>query len=257
MPVREEDLSDTLVVAGDDGPCTIVFNEVVTLNGSTAGELPRLPITVGPNSGWVTATYDPGKVAVWFATGQFRRTIGKGPGGGPGEFGRVSDIVVDTARGRIYIFTSSNRIEVYGEAGEYLETISLPRYSSTGALLHDGTVVAVLSRAPAEPIFAVVKSDTIIRSGPRQRGPVFPPLLYGTGDGMWTAEGPWYEIRRHDIRDGRIDFQITRATSLFPSASDEEIERRGGPFLIAFAVNTREGRVFALLKQVLKPGHSP
>jgi hypothetical protein len=257
VSARQGELPDTVVVEGEDGPCTIVFNEVVTLKGSIVGELPRLPVTVGPNGGWVTATYDPGKVAIWSAAGEFRRTIGEGPGGGPGEFGRVSDIAVDTATGRIYIFTSSNRIEVYGDGGEYLETISLPRYSSWGTLLHDGTVVAVLARATAEPVFAVVKPDTVMPTGPVQRGPAFPPLLYGNGDGVWTVESAWYEIRRHDMRDGQVDFQITRETPLFPAPRVEEIERLGGPVVVAFAVDTRQGRVFAVLKQVLKPGHSP
>lgn len=248
--------ADTLVVEGGEGACTVVFDEVVLLQGSIAGELPRLPVSSGPDGGWVTATYDPGRVALWSANGRFRRVIGKGEGGGPGEFIKVSDIVVDAERDRIYIFTVSNRIEVYDEEGKYLETISLPRYSSTGTLMPDGSLIAVLSRAMGEPAFAVVRPDTVVRWGYSQRGPVFPPLLYGNGENVWTAESAWYEIRRH-ASDGRVIGSIKRETPDFPEPTKVEVERGAGPLLVAFTVDTDKRRVFALLKQVMKPGHTP
>jgi hypothetical protein len=241
-------------VRGDDPPCTLEFVDVVTLAGDPdEGALPKLPVTTGPGGGWVTATYDPGRIAFWSSTGAFDRVIGNGPGEGPGEFRRVSELVVDTLARRVYVFSSSPRIVVYSLAGEYLSEIRVPTIAATGVVLSDGTLVTVGSPPTTEPELIVVRGVGVERVGPPQRGPVFPPMLLAADDEVWSAEGPWYEIDHHAMPDGHIDFRIRREGPRFPVPSEGDVQNASGPILSGFTVDERTGTAFAVLVLVHDP----
>ena len=246
----------TIVVRGEDPPCTLEFVEVVTLAGDPdEGALPRMPIAGAPGGGWVTATYDPGRIAFWSPTGAFERVIGNGPGEGPGEFRRASELVVDTLAGRVYVFSSSPRIVVYSLAGEYLSEIQVPGPAMAGAgiVLSDGTLVVTTSPPTTEPELVVIRGDHAERIGPAQRGPVFPPMLLAAHGGVWSAEGPWYEIDHHAMPDGHVDFRIRREGTRFPVPSDEDVRNASGAILSGFTINEGRGTVLAMLAHVHDP----
>jgi hypothetical protein len=199
----------TVVVTGTEGECTIDFREVVTLRGSVEEDLPKVPVVRSSDGEWLSATYDPGEVAVWSAAGALLRTIGNGPGEGPGEFGTITDLVVDTLTGELYVFSGAQKISVYTLPGEYLRQITLSGRASFGVRLTDGTIVTNLQPATPGPFLVFIRGDSIARVGPPQRF-TFPTLLRATSEGIWSAEGPWYEINRHALADGHIDLHIER-----------------------------------------------
>lgn len=244
----------TVVVRGDDPPCSLDFREVVALRGEEGGELPKVPVALGPGGEWVTATYDPGEVAFWSATGELERVIGNGPGEGPGEFNDVTDLVVDTLVGELFVFMGRPYIEVYSVSGEYLRRIPVPAPDPVeGVLLHDGGLVTSASARGTEPELIVIRGDSASRVGPAQRL-MFSPLLRPAGDGVWSADLPWYEVAHHAMPEGRIDLRIRREVAWFPRVSEEDARMgRFGPLLVAFAVDPKRALVFASVVAVEDP----
>jgi hypothetical protein len=49
----------TVVVTGDEPPCTIAFREVVTLQSEIEGRAARWPVALGPGGTYLTSTYNP------------------------------------------------------------------------------------------------------------------------------------------------------------------------------------------------------
>ena len=243
----------TVVVRGTEAPCVLEFREVVTLRGGLMGDLPKLPIVPGPNGQWLSGTYDPGEVAVWSASGHLTRTIGRGPGQGPGEFMQVRDMLVDTLAGTVYIYAGATRIEVYSLDGEYVRDIPLPGMAAWGARLADGTIVSTVEPATPEPFLVLTRGDSIWRVGPKPKF-VFPPLLRAADDGIWSAEGPWYEIDHHAPSDGHIDFRVKREAPWYtePSTTRGVVNFTSG-VLNGFAIDSRTNLIVATVSGLQDP----
>lgn len=236
-----------MVVRGAEGPCELEFRQMVTLRGDEDAELPRLPVTLGPGGEWLTATYDPGEVAFWSAAGELQRVIGNGPGEGPGEFGRVTDLVVDSLAGELYVFTGLPEVLVYSLSGEFLRQILLRTGGGSlwGVLLPDHTLVTT-TVGSTEPKLIAIRGDSVTRVGPAQRR-VFPPMLRSALDGLWSAESSWYEIDHHSMPDGHVDYRIRREVSWFPERSDGGAPTVRGPLLSSLALDPVDGLVFAVI----------
>lgn len=247
----------TVVVKGEETPCTLEFREVVTLAGSEGGALPKQPVRHAPGGEWLTATYNPGEIAVWSASGELQRVFGKGPGEGPGEFNTVWDLLVDSVASELYIFTGRSYIEVYSLAGAPRRRITLNGGSlMSGVLLADGTLVMPNTpRSPEDPRFLVVRDDSIVlRTGPPMKWPGgFAPVLLAEDDELWSAETPWYEITHYKMPDGYVDLSIRRDVSWFPEPTEEDLHAGAGAMLFSFDVDSERGLLYTMLQQVRDP----
>src|SRR6056297_3203189 len=158
-----------VVVRGSDAPCDVTFELVREREGEPDSTLPQTPVAAGPDGRWVTATYAEGEFAVWSPDGQLERRIGLGDGDGPGEFGRVFDLVVDSVAETVYVFSNSLSVEVYSLAGEYLRGIRVPDRASAGVRLTDGTIAMAASGFSGGPRLLLADSDSSYRAGPARR----------------------------------------------------------------------------------------
>jgi len=242
---------DVIVVRGDDAPCAIAFEAVQTISGSLLnGTLPRPPITVAPGGRWLTATYEDGEVAVWSPSGKLERLIGKGPGEGPGEFGRVRELIVDSLAGTIHVFPQERRVEVYSLDGDYLDWMPLPTYPTPVVRLSDGTL-AMPGTSGSSKIWLII-GDSVFATGPAARISM-PGELRAGDEGVWTAESPWYEFDHHILPSGQVDWSIRREVDWFPKLSDEEGKEYPGPLLRGFTIDLERRMVFSRIELVEDP----
>lgn len=242
---------DVIVVRGDDAPCAIAFEPVQTISGSLLnGTLPRPPITVAPGGRWLTATYEDGEVAVWSPSGKLERLIGRGPGEGPGEFGRVRELIVDSLAGTIHVFPQERRVVVYSLDGDYLDWMPLPTYPTPVVRLSDGTLAMSGTRGSSK-IWLMI-GDSVFETGPAARISM-PGELRAGDEGVWTAEAPWYQFDHHMLPSGQVDWSIRREVDWFPKLSDEEGREMPGPLLLGFTIDSERRLVFSRVELVKDP----
>lgn len=248
----------TVVVTGDEPPCTIAFRVVVTLRSEMEGRAARWPVALGPGGTYLTATYNPGEVAVWSPSGAFERAIGKGAGEGPGEFRRVQDLVVDTLRDRVYILPGPANIEVYTLEGEFLRRITVPGVPAVRAavLAPDGALIATTPSVgrggTRSPDLIVVRGDSITRAGPHRRSANPFYYLGPSRDGVWTFEPYWYELDHHVLPDGLIDFRIRREAPWVTEHTEKTIRGQldqgdHAPSFMGAWIDEERGLAFALV----------
>lgn len=248
-------VTDVVVVQGNDPPCGVTFELVLELDGSLEGTLPRYPVAVGPGGRWLTGTYAEGEFAVWSPEGDLERRIGIGSGDGPGEFGRVSDLVVDSVAGTVHVFSNSSRVEVFSLEGEHLTAIRLPDRAVGGVRLADGTIASAPSTSPDSPRLLLLTGDSVFRAGPARRF-VFPPEVRAGASDVWTVEAPWYQFDRHVLPSGAVDLSVRREVEWFPAVSEQTASSAGGPLVQGFAVDPERGLVFARLL-IIEPAPPP
>jgi hypothetical protein len=212
--------ADHMMVEGESPACELEFIEVVRLRGREEDWAPRPPIAAGPGDTYVSATYQPGRLARWSSDGELERIFGRGEGEGPGEFGQANEIVVgpDSV---IYVM-SGPRAHLYAPDGEFLETIRWPGTSaprnavvtSHGILLVstrlvDGSGVHPVVLAWRDGDWEVIESRT---GNPGQRF----SLTYSSGLGLWSAEAGTYELIQHAMPGGEVRFRVGRTANWFP-----------------------------------------
>ena len=215
-------------------PDELGFREVVRLAGEIDGTAPWPPVAVGPEGTFLSATYSPGEIAEWSATGQLQRVIGNGEGSGPGESRRAQDIVIgpDSV---VNIMTGGTRWHRYSPTGDFMETVSLPTVAGAGEAIAtaDGTLLTWVRSREGPQMLAWDGSD--IRSvGPRAAaGSSFRLATSGHGT-FWSAESTTYRIRRHNLPDGLVNLTLTRdpagyrARGRTPSASPSSLPTTTG-----------------------------
>lgn len=204
---------DTVLIAGEP-TCRLEFREVLRFEGSADGPLPRPPIAVRPGGGYVTATYDPGHLALWSADGEVERVIGRGPGSGPGEFSHANHVTL--SRDTIVVFDPKGGVHRYRSTGEFIDY--LRGEPGAGGVMPDGT-----------PIISVSDGEGFVLLEPgglRPFGPPRPVLPHGAtvwhatftvvADRVWEAEDYVYEIRHYPVEDPSSIRMLRREVPWFP-----------------------------------------
>lgn len=210
---------DSAVIAGEP-MCGLEFEELVRLEGSADETLPRDPIAERPEGGYITATYEPGRLALWTANGDVERVIGRGEGQGPGEFEHAHELYFrgDT----IIVFDGSGRMHRYMTTGEFVDQMRAPG-GNRGAILPDGT-----------PIVSVVGEERFVLLEPGGTTPFGPPRgasrsrWYSTfavsEDRIWEAVNiNLYEVRQYPIDDPTSVSTLRREVAWFPHPSEQEL----------------------------------
>ena len=109
-----ESVSDTLNILDRICPLEIVALE--TTEESLLGSVGKL---LEVNDKYYVLDYVNKCVLVFDETGKFSHRVGR-VGQGPGEYSALSDFIVDTKNGYIYLLTNSSTIYAYDNGGDFL-----------------------------------------------------------------------------------------------------------------------------------------
>ena len=177
----------------------------------------------------MTATYQPGRVAVWSPEGELVRVMGNGEGEGPGEFQYVASMVVG-ADSVVNIFPGLPHWHRYSWSGEFIETIRAPAVGGLGeaAIGPDGVLVAK-TQGPEGARLVLWRPGSEVRivdGSFNTDGFGWGWLSASREMGLWSAVDSRYTIRRHAVPSGAVDFEIHRRVDWFRSndrGNDESI----------------------------------
>jgi len=109
----------------------------------------------------------------------------------------------------VNVMTGFPRWHRYALSGEFLETIRLPTVSGTArvAVAGDGTVVTTV-RGEDRTLFTL-QGDRLRNVGPpRHRVSLYAPD--SKSPVVWSAEAPFYILRRHILPSRDVDLRIRR-----------------------------------------------
>ena len=220
----ERPVVEVVVIDSDAEPiCDIVLREVARLGGRLDGTLARRPVALVPDGRYLTATYQPGEVAVWSPTGDLEMVLGRGPGEGPGEFGGISNLLVD-GTGIVWVL-AQGKGHRYKLDGEYVGFLRLPPGAGqVGAGLTDDRVVLTGITREGWVQLTIAGPDGFEEFGPPTVSPGVYVQLMAAGPDVWSTEDMYYEVRHHDLDTGEIDFRVRREADWFPEPSRQRIE---------------------------------
>jgi hypothetical protein len=215
----------TVLEAGSCPACTIQLSRIVALGDSSGGGAVG---TVGAlardrTGNFYAASWEiVGEIAVFDRTGRFLRTIGR-PGGGPGEFGGINQIL--TENGRLHVLDES-RWTVLDSAFRVSRVITLPAFPRQVLLMPDGLLLNAEFRTPdlfGFPLHYVKSDGTRTLSFGADSSTYRSDILYaghrvlarcpGSGD-IWTSQRTRYELVRWDD-DGERTQTLTRQVQWF------------------------------------------
>jgi hypothetical protein len=195
-PAPTSQSARAVVVAAPDPLCDLEFREVIALPTGRSEILPRPPAAIIPSGGYVTATFRAGYLAVWSASGEFVRLVGRGPGRGPGEFGHPGSLVVDPA-GVIHVFSGGPSKTSYTLNGEYLGTSTPEGVSGLGSAgTGAGGSLLALARTPRGQRIVRWDADGSVRVDATGPDPGRALVLGVNVAEVWTALADTYELKR-------------------------------------------------------------
>ena len=128
-PLKE--LQSTIHISPEaEAACSVEFQTLVTLQGQLDGVAPKPPVVRGPDGHYLSGTAAEGQFAVWDSAGALVRTVGRGPGEGPGEFRFVNGLtMLDDSL--VLVTTGLQNWHVYSVDGDFAGTT---RSETTGGV---------------------------------------------------------------------------------------------------------------------------
>lgn len=173
------------------------------------GNRTRWRICVGHLSTWALGGVEP--------DGTLLRVFGNGGGQGPGEFTNMNGLLVGTDS-VVNVFTGRAEWHRYHWSGEYLETVRAPTMSGVAepVVLADGMIVTVAMR-PEGPVLVTWNHGRAAEFVETKVEPGFHRLVLGASRsaGLWSSETPSYVLRRHQMPQGNVGFEIRREAPWF------------------------------------------
>lgn len=211
-------LDGEVVIRGMDAPCELAFQQVARLTGELDGVAPRPPVSVGPDSTFLTATFAPGQLAVWSWDGDLLRTFGRGAGNGPGEFRSAEDIAIG-GDGIVTVAADLGLWHRYTFAGAFIETVRVPAtVDATRVEIHsDGSLVVRMRSASRS--FLKFDGETFDSIGPAPDAPGLGGISVA-GDRIWRWDVRRYSIRSHAADSGERLSSLTRDVPWYPNPMD-------------------------------------
>jgi len=187
--------------------CRLEFRSIARLDGSDETVLPRPPVAAGPGDLIVTATFQPGVLAVWDPDGSLLHSFGRGDGEGPGEFSNPSGLVV-SPDSVVHVFTARPQWHQYALNGEFIRTASLPSAVGprTGVLTADGalvTVVRLVETGLQQAGIFVWDGEGAHRVGEVPSDDGTPPIFgFSPSLGFWSTDSRELDLVRYGLPDG-------------------------------------------------------
>ena len=204
----------------DEPLCDIEFREVVRLQ-DVDSITPHPPIVALHDGRYVTATYSPGKVALWSSDGVLAGLIGKGPGEGPGEFDYATGLA-QVAEDELLVLTGMPIVHNYTTGGRFVRSFRLPTNGGAGsAVTYGGIAVTTAYMLGREQGFLLADDSVRAYGVPGRQGS---KLLVAAAEdvGIWSAEHDRYVLRRHAFPSGSAVDSLVVARDWFPGPRGNE-----------------------------------
>ena len=201
----------------DEPICDLEFREITRLR-DVDSITPHRPVMVLRDGRYVTATYWPGKVALWSPDGVLADMIGRGAGEGPGEFDFASGLV-EVAEGELLILTGSPIVQQYTTRGRFLRSFRLPSQGAAGsAVAHGGTTIMTVP-IPVGWQGLLLSGDGLREFGLRGRRESTLFVAAAEDVGVWSAESDRYVLRRHAFPGGAVVDSLVVVRDWLPGPS--------------------------------------
>ena len=186
----------------DEPLCDLKFRKVTRLQ-DVDSVTPHPPVMVLRDERYVTATYSPGKVALWSPDGVLVDVIGGGTGEGPGEFDFAAGLL-EVAEGELLILTGLPIVHKYTTSGRLLRSFRLPTRGAARTAVAYGGATIITAPTPAGPQGFVLSSDGFREFGlsGRRESELF--VTAAEDVGVWSAEHDRYVLRRHAFPGGAV-----------------------------------------------------
>ncbi len=207
------------VMVSGEPACELVFDTLLVLRGDPAGVAPRLPAAPLPDGGFVTGTFQPGRLARWDPQGLLVDLIGKGEGSGPGEFVAALDLAT-RSDGLIAAVSRGAYIHLYDVSGRFIETRRGEGSAGLDGLAFtaDGELVAITRSSPG-PIVGFQDGDAEFRGSLPNTGSFRGMISAGpSGTSVWTVRMPEYLVRERDAVSGDVVREFQRDQTWFQNA---------------------------------------
>ena len=209
----------------DEPFCDLEFREVTRLE-DVDSITPHPAVMVLHDGRYVTATYSPGKVALWSPDGVLVDVIGKGAGEGPGEFGGAMGLTQVT-EDELLVLTGMPIVHRYTTGGRFVRSFRLPTPGGAGsAVTYGGIAITTAYRGGVRQGFLL--TDDSVRAF-ALRGRRGSSLLVAAAEdvGIWSAERDRYVLRRHAFPSGSVVDSLVVARDWFPGPRGNEGELFG------------------------------
>lgn len=200
--------------------CDLEFREVTRLE-DVDSITPRPPVMLLRDGSYVTATYSPGKVALWSPDGELVNVIGKGAGEGPGEFDYASGLAQVVAD-EFLVFEGMPVVHRYETTGRFLRSIRLPTVGGAGSAVAYGGFAITTASTRSGRQGLLLTGDSVLAFGLRGRREAALLVAAAEDVGIWSAEHDRYVLRRHALPRGGIVDSIVVARDWFPGPEGNE-----------------------------------
>ena len=206
----------------DEPLCDIEFREVVRL-ADMDSITPHPPIMALSDGRYATATYSPGKVALWSPDGALLDVIGKGAGEGPGEFDYATGLT-QVAENELLVLTGMPIVHRYTIGGRFVRSFRLPTNGGADSAVTYGDIAVTTAYSGGAEQGLLLTDDSVRAFGLRgARGSVL-RVAAAEDVGVWSAEHDRYVLRRHAFPSGSVVDSLVVARDWLPGPKGNEGE---------------------------------